>query len=301
MTEIVAFKKLLQLMEVAFDRGALGHEQVKPTRLLTSSWHMYKPLQGKRVAPGGRGPMLRPQGWRERFEQSRSWASWAVGLCEAVIAAWIDHQRSWHDRNQDSVADQARLRALNPDWEKHFHQDHLPFRRDCAVCVEAAAKQRPHYRQDHPSVFTMALDVAGPFFVGVDSDETSKHRYLLVAVYAIPVLQQGKFVWHEPKDVAIPADVEFEEDTTDPPAPAADPLPEEGEKERVSRVKEYVKTISQPIKVKTLISCEPLPSRRQGDVRLAAMRLHIRLVNAGCPVHSSRTGSWRKGCPLQPP
>ena len=169
---------------------------------------------------------------------------------------------------------------------KRTSVDHRPFRRDCAVCLEASAKQRPHYRQDRPSAFTMAMDVAGFFFLwGLDSDGKSKHRYLLVAVCAVPILQEGEFVWTEHKDAPIPPDFEFASDVEAPPDAALDPMPEEGEKARVTRVEEHVKTISRPIKVRTLILCEPLPSRRQGDVRLAAMRLFIRLTNAGCPVH----------------
>ena len=46
MPEVKAFRELFQLMSVTFDQGALGHPQVKPTRILTDSWKLYKLPQG---------------------------------------------------------------------------------------------------------------------------------------------------------------------------------------------------------------------------------------------------------------
>ena len=140
---------------------------------------------------------MRPQGWKERFEQSRGWAAWAPGLSQAILSAWEDHKRDWYERQEEALADQAAIKALGADWETHLRQDHRPFRQDCAICLEASAKQRPHYRQDHPSVFTMSMDVAGPFPQGIDSDGKTKQRYLLVASNAVPILQEGEFVWTE--------------------------------------------------------------------------------------------------------
>ena len=285
MPEVQRFAKEFRLKAVAFDQGALGHQQPKPTRLLTTSWVLYKLLQGRRVPQQHRKPVLRPQGWQERFQQSRSWAEWAPGLSQAVVQAWEEHQREPSRQLEAEQQDQAILKAISPSWEAHFHQDHRPFRRDCAVCLEASARQRPHYRQDHTSVFTMSMDIAGPLEKGVDSDAKTKHRYLLVATYAVPLLKDGEFVWTEHQDHPIPDCEEFLPDLEAPPAVAVDPLPEPAEDKRYSRVQDYISTISQPLKTKTLVICEPLPSRKQQDVRFAAMRLYVKLVNAGFPVH----------------
>ena len=94
--------------------------------------------------------------------------------------------------------------------------------------------------------------------------------------------------------VPIPSEVEFEEDLVEPPPVDKDPVPEDEEGERLTRVQEYVRHISQPVKTKTIILCEPVPSRKQTDMKLAAMRLYIRLTNAGCPVHRVHTDRARE-------
>ena len=45
-------------------------------------------------------------------------------------------------------------------WKKHLEADHVPYRADCAVCVEAQATGRPHRRHSGGS---LAVDLAGPF------------------------------------------------------------------------------------------------------------------------------------------
>ena len=301
MPEVQRFAAEFRLTRVAFDQGALGHPQPKPTCLLTTSWHLYKLLQGQRVPLQRRVPVLRPQGWQERFRQSCSWAEWAPGLSQAVEQAWEEHQKGSVRQAMAEHEDTVVLKALNPSWETHFQQDHRPFRRDCAVCLESSARQRPHYRQDHTSVFTMSLDIAGPFEKGVDSDAKTRQKYLLVATYAVPLMKDGEFIWTEHKDAPIPDCAEFLDGIEELPEPAVDPLPEHGESERMSRVQEYINTISQPLKTKTLVLCEPVPSRKQQDVRLAAMRLYVKLVNAGFPVHRVHSDRARElvSAPLQ--
>ena len=41
-------------------------------------------------------------------------------------------------------------------------------------------------------------------FKGVDSDAKTRHRYLLLATYAVPLMKDGEFVWTEHKDAPIP-------------------------------------------------------------------------------------------------
>ena len=49
-----------------------------------------------------------------------------------------------------------------------MRQGHTPYRRDCAVCVEACGRGRPHRRRPTGEAFTMSLDISGPYDVGVD-------------------------------------------------------------------------------------------------------------------------------------
>ena len=70
--------------------------------------------------------------------------------------------------------------------KEHLQQGHVPFRRDCAVCQRAAARQRPHRSQEHPEGHVLALDVCGPLKLGMDIDNEEK-KYLLVGTYTWPV------------------------------------------------------------------------------------------------------------------
>ena len=92
----------------------------------------------------------------------------------------------------------AALRVLT--WDQDCQAGHVPFRRDCCVCQEAAAKSRPHRRVPHPLAGTLSLDTAGPFRVAKEGKVLKK--FILV----------GTFTWLQP-DGGEP----------DPP-----PLPDEG-------------------------------------------------------------------------
>eukprot|EP00435_Cladocopium_sp_Y103_P029326 s3762_g7.t1 len=58
-----------------------------------------------------------------------------------------------------------RVQALGPvaleQWRRHFLNDHMPARRDCAQCVRAQAKSKPHRRIQHPDAYTLSMDLSG--------------------------------------------------------------------------------------------------------------------------------------------
>ena len=60
-------------------------------------------------------------------------------------------------------------------------------------------------------------------------------RYALVAAYTLPILSEGELVTHEAEDQPTPADWQEDTDVDAVPPPEADPLPEQGEAERVSK------------------------------------------------------------------
>ena len=39
------------------------------------------------------------------------------------------------------------------DWEQHVANNHIPFRRDCAVCVHGSGTGRRHVGVAHPDVY----------------------------------------------------------------------------------------------------------------------------------------------------
>ena len=73
------------------------------------------------------------------------------------------------------------------EWQLHVQRDHLPFRRDCRHCVQAASG-RPHRRVTHRSAYVLSADVAGPFRSKGKATDTNQHRFMLVCAYQFPRL-----------------------------------------------------------------------------------------------------------------
>ena len=102
-------------------------------------------------------------------------ARWAPGMMRAVATALVRQVQ------------QKEIMARKLSWDEHVRNGHVPFRRDGGVCQRAAARSRPHRRQDFPEGFTLSFDTAGPFKEGKDLDNKKK-KYLLCAAYTWPVL-----------------------------------------------------------------------------------------------------------------
>ena len=63
------------------------------------------------------------------------------------------------------------LKMSAEQWRDHVRRGHLPFRADCAVCVQAGGTGRRHSRVEHPSAFVLSADLSGPVKTGgVDPD-----------------------------------------------------------------------------------------------------------------------------------
>ena len=294
--EIQSLQDAYQLLRIHFDQGALGHEAPKPTCVLSTSWQLYRELQGQRVAPRARQALPRPAGWLERFHQSRGWARWAPGLTLGIQKAWVHFlSTNAEEQQQERSDDELRLQAIDPLWKLHFEQDHRPFRRDCVTCLEASAKGRKHHRLSHPSVFALSVDIMGPFEQGVDADHhMSTKTYALVGAYSLPVLREGELVTREHQDEPIPDDWEEALDVEPPPEGDQDPLLEPGERARHDRVKAYVEAMATPVKIKTIFLAEPVSSKQDEPIRQAIMRMVIKLRSAGCPVHRVHSDRGRQ-------
>ena len=148
------------------NQGDYGGEAVKPTGLGTN----LKVADGKLRGHGKARPA-------EGSGDSKSLARWTPGMMRAIAVAVLGR-----------VGGQPRLKAFN--WERHLQDGHSPFHRDCRVCQEAAAKDRPHRKIQHPKAGVLSLDIAGP--LRPERDHEAKKRYILV----------GAFTWIAPKGEA---------------------------------------------------------------------------------------------------
>ena len=126
------------LFEVDFNQGPLRHVSDKPTTVGTNLPDLTD-LQGLKGET--KGP------WKG---DSKQLAMWAPGLVDAIALAL----RKWP---QYKV-----YRVTQADWERHVANNHIPYRRDCAVCVQGAGLGRRHAGVAHPDAYCMSADVAGP-------------------------------------------------------------------------------------------------------------------------------------------
>ena len=118
-------KEHLNLDLVTFNQGAYGGMAVKPTSLA---------LNMEFMVPEDRGP---PKAFLKTKHEvlSSELARWAPGMMREIarsITVNIQKRR-------------VTMKALS--WQEHLAQGHVPFRRDCAVCQRAAARDRPHRAQ----------------------------------------------------------------------------------------------------------------------------------------------------------
>ena len=93
------------------------------------------------------------------------------------------------------------MKALS--WQEHLAQGHVPFRRDCAVCQRAAARDRPHRAQGIAAPCVLSLDLTGPFVLGHDIDGDLK-KYLLVGAYTWPVMEEAP--WDDVEQLEVHPD-----------------------------------------------------------------------------------------------
>ena len=173
---VQVLEKDLKLRRISVDQGALDHARKKPTCLWSSIPEVVQ-LDGLRDS---RSSTTWPTHLDQALLESKSLAAWAGGLKQAVVDSW---QRA-------RAGDQPRVKTVRGDtnwaWYQHILNGHVPHRRDCRECLRGAGRDRPRLRQQFPSPFTMAVDVAGPFAPGCDQD-MGQPRYFLVATVTVPV------------------------------------------------------------------------------------------------------------------
>ncbi|CAE7630141.1 unnamed protein product [Symbiodinium sp. CCMP2592] len=128
---------------------------------------------------------------------------WPTEFIEHVVIAL----REW--------AKVPRMFKMSADqWREHVRRGHLPFRADCAVCVQAGATGRRHSRVEHPSAFVLSADLSGPVKVGgVDPDGRGAYpkqfKYIFAAKLRVPrsFVEDGRGAWvdYDPGELAVEA------------------------------------------------------------------------------------------------
>ena len=189
--ETKTIQEKLKMRTIWLEQGALGHATVKPTTLLSSIpevWQLHEMKKSTTVEKDVDG------GWPgevgERIQKSKSLSAWAPGL-KSLLGKVIGRIKS------ERAPTVARMTAAEIDelraWEAHVRRGHCPYRKDCAVCIEARGRDKQRRRQGCPDSFTMSLDISGPYEPGFDQ-HVNRPRYYMTAVLTIPKVGDNPLV-----------------------------------------------------------------------------------------------------------
>ena len=301
-----------------FDQGALGHALVKPTTFLVSDIELWESLEQVRVVVPWSATFASTL--EERIGQSSIWARWAFGLVKRIrhrLAQWLQESDAEREtilsKKEEREGTLRRLTAEERAFRDHCLGGHIPFRRDCQICVSAAGKERRHLRRKHGDAYTLSLDLAGPYKCSKDAHQ-QKPRHAVIGVYQFPMLDPN--VGRPPEKEEDAGEVEdqvedegagvgewlgdaaanFEEEDSEPVEPApvleAEVLKIQASKKSWKELKDH---LTQPVRMINFVMVEPIVDKQQTTVLSAVQRMMVRLQRQGYPVlriHSDRAGEF---------
>ena len=123
-----------------------------------------------------------------------------------------------------------KLRALS--WGEHVAAGHTPFRKDCRVCQEAAAKDCHHRRSRlPPKVGVLSVDLTGPFKKGKDL-QGKEARFMLVGAFTWLAPEQKEEEQPDEEIPDVPEEAPILEDEEQEEKPEEKPEEEEGKRKR---------------------------------------------------------------------
>ena len=316
--EVKSFCERYGMYAAHFDQGALGHALVKPTTFLVSDMELWESLEQVRVVVPWSATFASTL--EERLGQSSIWARWAFGLVKRIrhrLAKWLHESDAEREamvlKKEEREGTLRRLTAEERAFRDHCLRGHIPFRRDCQICVSAAGKERRHLRRKHGDAYTLSLDLAGPYKCSKDAHQ-QKPRHAVIGVYQFPMLDPN--VGRPPEKEEDADEVEdqvaddgtgvgewlgdavanFEEEGSAPVEPApvleAEVLKIQASEKSWKELKDH---LTQPVRMINFVMVEPIVDKQQTTVLSAVQRMMVRLQRHGYPVlriHSDRAGEF---------
>ncbi|OLQ05239.1 Copia protein [Symbiodinium microadriaticum] len=124
--------------------------------------------------------------------------TWQPSVLKAVgraISVW--KKETARDRDEREKEEEAAIKVLSKEeleFREHCEKDHIVFRKDCKVCLQAAMRGPKHIRQkyQHSNALCLNLDLIGPWIKGKDHILSAPARHILVATLGVPVFRDGK-------------------------------------------------------------------------------------------------------------
>ena len=302
--EIHQFASAYDMNFVKFDQGAMGHQRRKPTTLMSD----LEELQELRGMKSETQPVEQMEkDLQKRMEQTHTWSEWAPGLVAAIKHAL-----------KNFVMGTLRMKKISiEEWRRHVAQNHVPYRRDCRICVQEMGQDAPHRRRKNggsgEAVYIMSADIAGPFVDGWDYGRGEAAKYALIATVPVPLGIDEEELPKEPlipleenkgeKDLLEDPEDEIAEDADRGLAEAAGEDAEAaGEKvaeaagEKVTEAasqeeeeKKRCQVAGEPMRTQNLTLYEPLASRQTSDLLRALDRMWAQYRAYGVPCYRFHT------------
>ena len=176
-----AFKSIGGMRKVSFDMGTVGHRTRRPTTVATNYPLLYG-LEGERG--------LQREGIPASLLTQGEINAWSTGFREMVRQAVGEGLDGSYVEEEELIDNGLKVSKLTKqqqaEWKQHLMNDHQPYRADCSVCINAQAYGYQHRRRKMPGMFSLAVDLAGPFKQKGRDMEFDDYKYVLVAAYRCP-------------------------------------------------------------------------------------------------------------------
>ncbi|OLP85824.1 hypothetical protein AK812_SmicGene33144 [Symbiodinium microadriaticum] len=297
-----SFSSIMGIGKVSLYMGAMGHKGKRPTTVATN-YARLRQLDGLYRHTDGALP--------RSLMDNKEMHEWSMGFQDTVARAiWESLGGTAIDEEELEALD-VKLSKLTAEqkeaWKRHLLNDHQPYRSDCSVCINAQATGYQHRRRLHPTMFTVAMDLAGPFKQkGRDMDHDD-YKYLMVAAYrcpkeymsskAISELNAEVYVPDEPdEEENDPLALDEEEALDGEDGSKASGGEEESSPHGPEKLDEAVDHLIKPYEAATIYVTRPLRRRTTTHVLQAAKEILIQLKQTGLHVsglHSDRAREFK--------
>ena len=295
-----AFRGLSGMRKLSFNMGAYGHRGVRPTVVATNYPMMFNMdgnfQRGEQCVIDSLLHVDQLQGWSKDFQR--------------MVAASIVDFHEGHIASEEELAEMdVKLSKLTKDqreeWKNHLRNDHQPYRSDCSICINAQAYGYQHRRRRAAGLYSVALDLAGPFRQRGRYMEHDDYKYIMVAAYRCPKEYLSVAgLSEEDRELYVPSEeeddglFELDEDQKlkDEATPESDGDESEGEELGPETLDEAVEELKTSKDTTTIYLTRPLRRRTAAHVLVAAKEIVMQLRQSGLHVeviHSDRAREFK--------
>eukprot|EP00439_Symbiodinium_sp_Y106_P015157 s5414_g2.t1 len=296
-----SFRSVSGMGSASFYMGAMGHRAKRPTTIATN----YPTLCNLDNMYDFADSCV-PRSLVDDKEMN----TWSTGFKKIVAKAVCEFHEGTYASERELTELGVRLSKLTREqreaWQRHLMNDHQPYRADCSVCINAQATGYQHRRRSHPSLFTVTVDLAGPFKQKGRDMEHDDYKYVMVAAYRCPKeYMSAKAISELDGELYVPDEPDDQDDwfgLEDEPTPEDDEGGKEsgGEDDPLPLGPETldaaVEGFTKPEEVATIHVTRPLRRRTTSHVLQATKEITLQLRQSGlhlAGLHSDRAREFK--------